>query len=165
MIEDVKLGEHVSIPFPGMVNIYHCEIGDHTFVGPFVEIQRGVIVGRLCKIQSHTFLCGGVTVGDRVTIAHHVVTCNDLFPAIDATPVRLFATVIGDDVIIGSGATLLPVRIGCGAVVGAGAVVTRDVGDWEVVAGNPSMVIARFSGRKERNEYFATRSRDGMQPI
>lgn len=165
MVEDCQLGEHVFIFDESLVNLYGCTVGAHSFIGPFVEIQRGVTIGKLTKIQSHTFLCTGVTVGNRCFIGHGVQTCNDLFPAIDATPRRLFCTVIGDDVVIGSGATLLPVRIGQGAVVGAGAVVTRDVGCWEVVSGNPAVVIAKFSGRADRNEYFAEHPRDGLQPI
>lgn len=178
MIEDCQLGDYVSIPFDKLVNLYGCTVGDLTFIGPFVEIQRGVTIGKLCKIQSHAFLCTGVTVGDRVFIGHGVMTTNDLFPAIDVSTSsttatapelvegrRLFCTVIGDDAVIGSNATLLPVRIGQGAVVGAGAVVVADVPAWSCVVGNPAYVIRQFTGRQDRNRYYATHPRDNLLAI
>lgn len=165
MIEDVTEGEHVNIPFPELVNLYRCSIGSHSFVGPFVEIQAGVIIGSLCKIESHTFICEGVTIGDRVFVGHGVMFTNDLFPAIDAAPVRLFQTQIGHDVVIGSGATILPVRIGDGAVIAAGAVVTKDVRPWTIVRGNPAWEWHSLDDRQGRNEYFATAERDHLQPV
>lgn len=162
MIENCTLGEGVNIPFPDLVNLYGCTIGAYTFVGPFVEIQRGVTIGKLGKIESHTFICSGVTIGNRVFVAHGAMFTNDHFPAIDAAPVRRFCTDVGDDAVIGSGATILPVSIGVGAMVGAGAVVTCDVSPWSVVAGNPAKVIRQFAGREDRNRYFAQRQRDHL---
>lgn len=167
MIEDVTEGEHVNVPFPELVNLYRCSIGSHSFVGPFVEIQAGVTIGALCKIESHTFICSGVAIGDRVFVGHGVMFTNDLFPAIDAAPVMLYQTIVEDDVVIGSGATILPCRIGRGAVIGAGAVVVADVEPYTVVIGNPATWVHRFITHtlQERNEYFANRKRDHLQPI
>lgn len=164
MIESVKRSKNTRIPFPELCNIYQCEIGN-SFVGPFVEIQAGVVIGNLCKIESHTFICEGVTIGDRVFVGHGVVFCNDLFPAIDAAPVRLFQTIVEDDVVIGSGSTILPVRIGNGAVIGAGAVVVDPVPDWSVAVGNPARVVAGFPNLVERNKYFAARQRNYLLAI
>jgi UDP-2-acetamido-3-amino-2,3-dideoxy-glucuronate N-acetyltransferase len=163
MIESLKRHKNTRIPFPDLVNIFGCEIGD-SFVGPFVEIQRGVKIGDLCKIESHTFICEGVVIGDRCFIGHSVTFCNDLFPAIDAAPVRLFRTVVENDVVIGSGATILPVTIAQGAVIGAGAVVTRNVEPWTLVVGNPAEPIRYFSGRnlQYRSLYFADHERDDL---
>jgi len=144
MIEGCEIGEGVEIRFPELVNLYRGRIGRGTMVGPFVEIQAGVEVGEDCKIESHTFLCGGVKVGDRVFVGHGVMTVNDLYPrVVNAGKFEAIGTVIEDDASIGSGAVLLPVRIGKGALVGAGAVVTHDVGAGEVVYGVP----ARLNGR------------------
>lgn len=167
MIENVIGIEDAQIPFPDLVNLYHCTLGSGTFVGPFVEIQRDVVTGSLCKIESHSFLCTGVTVGNRVFVGHGVMTSNDLFPAIDAAPVKLYQTIIEDDVVIGSGAVILPVRIGRGAVIGAGAIVTKDVPAWSVVAGVPLRVLYQLSVQTlpGRNEHFATAKRDHLQPV
>lgn len=130
-------------------NLYECSIGDGTRVGPFVEIQRGATVGARCKIQSHTFICDGVEIGDRVFIGHGVMFVNDKFPK--ATNERgelageedwtLLRVRVEDGATIGSGAIILGgVTIGAGALVGAGAVVTRDVSAGEVVAGIPARV-------------------------
>ena len=163
MIESLKRHPNARIPFPQLCNIYECEIGD-SFVGPFVEIQRGVVIGDLCKIESHTFICTGVTIGDRVFVGHSVTFCNDLFPAIvgNVGPTRYQATTIEDDVIIGSGSTLLPVKIEWGAVIGAGSVVTKDVPSFAVVAGNPAKIIRQFDNRYERDKYFAHAERDHL---
>lgn len=162
MLENVVLGKHVTIYHESMVNLYDCSIGDYSFVGPFVEIQRDVVIGSLCKIESHTFICTGVTIGSRVFVGHGVMFCNDLFPAIDCAPVRLFQTIVEDDVVIGSGATILPCRIGRGAVIGAGAVVIDPVPDWSVVVGNPARIVAGFPNLVERNKYFANRQRNHL---
>lgn len=162
MLENVVLGKEVTIRFPELCNIYGCSIGDFSMIGPFVEIQKGVVVGKLVKVESHTFLCTGCVIGDRVFIGHGVMTTNDLFPAIDAAPVRLFRTIVENDVVIGSGATILPVTIGQGAVIGAGAVVVANVPAWAVMAGNPAQVVAGFAGLVERNKYFATAKRDHL---
>lgn len=165
MIENCTLGEGVIIRFPELCNIYGCTIGAGSFVGPFVEIQRDVTIGDWCKIESHTFICSGVEIGNRVFVGHGVTFTNDLFPAIDASKIRLFRTMIGNDVVIGSGATILPVAIGDRAIIGAGAVVTKDVAPGTVMIGNPARGVARFSTSEERDLYFAARKRDNMHAL
>lgn len=144
----VRLGERCRIPLPDLVNFYGCVIGDDTFVGPFVEIQSGAKIGKLCKIQSHSFICEGVEIGDEVFVGHGVMFTNDRRPrATNDKGERivddwvLSRTVIGFRASIGSGAIILPVTIGASALIGAGAVVTRDVADYAIVAGNPARVI------------------------
>ena len=135
---DVTFGEGVTVIEP--VNLYGCSIGDDVFIGPFVEIQRDVSIGPRTRIQSHSFICEFVDIGADSVIAHGVVFINDLFegggPARgDKTKWR--STVIGNNVSIGSNATILPVRICDGAVIGAGSVVTRDITEPGIYAGNP----------------------------
>lgn len=135
---DVTFGEGVTVIEP--VNLYGCSIADDVFIGPFVEIQRDVSIGPRTRIQSHSFICEFVDIGADSVIAHGVVFINDLFegggPARgDKTKWR--STVIGNNVSIGSNATILPVRICDGAVIGAGSVVTRDITEPGVYAGNP----------------------------
>jgi UDP-2-acetamido-3-amino-2,3-dideoxy-glucuronate N-acetyltransferase len=145
LIDDVSFGEGVVVY--SFVNLYGCRIGDHTRIGPFVEIQRGAAIGARCKIQSHAFICDGVTIGDGVFVGHGVVFVNDKRPR--ATNERgglsteddwtLLETVVEDGTSIGSGAVILGgIRIGARALVGAGAVVTRDVASDETVVGNPA---------------------------
>jgi acetyltransferase-like isoleucine patch superfamily enzyme len=122
-------------------NLYGCRIGAGTRIGTFVEVQRGAAIGARCKIQSHTFVCDGVEIGDEVFVGHGVTFVNDARPS--ATTGRgdweLLRTVVEDGASIGSGATILGgVRIGAGALVGAGAVVTRDVPAGTTVVGNPA---------------------------
>lgn len=141
-IKDVKLGNDIKIVHP--VNIYGCEIGDRTFIGPFVEIQKKVVIGKDCKIQSHSFICELVTIGDNCFIGHGVMFINDLFdnggPAMgDKTKWR--ATNIGNKVSIGSNATILPVNICSNTVIGAGAVITKNITVPGVYAGNPAKLI------------------------
>lgn len=154
MIEDCTLGREAIIYHPDLCNLYGCTIGAHSTVGPFVEVQRGVTVGKFSKISSHTFICDGVTIGDRVFVGHSVSFTNDLYPAITGPFVKV-QTVIEDDVSIGSGATILPVTIGRGAIIGAGAVVTKDVPAYAIVAGNPARVVRQFADLDERQKYFA----------
>jgi UDP-2-acetamido-3-amino-2,3-dideoxy-glucuronate N-acetyltransferase len=150
---DVKLGKDVRIH--AFVNLYGCEIGDETSIGTFVEIQKGVKVGARCKIQSHTFICEGVTIEDGVFVGHNVNFLNDRHPAAtgdDGRPKHeadwtLELTLVKRRAAIGTGAIILPgVTIGEAAVVGAGAIVTTDVPDGVVVVGNPARVI-RALGR------------------
>jgi acetyltransferase-like isoleucine patch superfamily enzyme len=143
---DVQVGERVTITHPELVNLYGCVIGDDTSIGPFVEIQRGVTIGRLCKISSHSFICSGVAIGDAVFVGHGVMFINDRMPraAVDGhrtgeSDWRLERTRVGNNVAIGSAAVIMcGVTLGEGAVVGAGAVVTRDVGPAEIVVGVPA---------------------------
>jgi acetyltransferase-like isoleucine patch superfamily enzyme len=145
-IRDVAFGENVTVVQP--VNLYGCTIGSDTFIGPFVEIQKDVRIGARCRIQSHSFVCELVTIGDDCFVAHGVMFTNDLFanggPARgDRTLWR--KTVIGDHVSIGSNATILPVTICSHAVIGAGAVVTKDIVEPGVYAGNPARLLRRLS--------------------
>jgi UDP-2-acetamido-3-amino-2,3-dideoxy-glucuronate N-acetyltransferase len=147
LLRDVELGAGVRIY--SFVNLYGCRIGDETVIGPFVEIQSGVTVGRRCKVQSHTFVCSGVEIGDEVFVGHGVMFVNDKRPraTTDAGSMQgpedweLLPVVVEHRASIGSGAVVLGgVRIGEGALVGAGAVVTRDVAPGAVVAGVPARV-------------------------
>jgi len=140
--EDVVFGENVKVVHP--VNLYGCTIGEGTFVGPFVEIQKDVTIGRNCKIQSHAFICELVTIGDGCFIGHGVMFINDLFsgggPAAgDKTKWR--STSVGNKVSIGSNATILPVSICDNVVIGAGAVVTKDITRPGIYAGNPARLL------------------------
>jgi len=145
---DVILGQDVKIF--GFVNLYGCEIGDGSKIGTFVEIQRGAKIGRRCKISSHTFICEGVMIEDEVFIGHGVTFTNDLLPRAtnaDGSPQtdadwKCAKTFIKKGASIGSGATLLcGITVGERAVVGAGAVVTKDVPPGMVVVGNPAKVL------------------------
>ena len=139
---DVNFGIGVTIVEPA--NLYGCTIGDDVFVGPFVEIQRDVKIGARTRVQSHSFICEYVDIGDRCAIAHGVMFINDLFAS--GGPARgdrskWKATRIGNDVSIGSNATILPVSIADRVVVGAGAVVTRDLTVAGIYAGNPARLL------------------------
>jgi len=118
-------------------NLYGCTLGENVFVGPFVEIQKGAVIGNGTRISSHSFVCSGVTIGAGCFVGHGVMFVNDKFDApLDNWIER--NTVIGDNVRIGSNSTILPVRIGNHVVIGAGSVVTRDVPDYAVVKGVPA---------------------------
>ena len=141
-IRDVDFGENVTVIQP--VNIYECRIGDDSFIGPFVEIQKGVVIGNECRIQSHAFICELVEIGNRCFISHGAMFINDTFasggPAGGDSNLWK-ATRIGDHVSIGTNATILPVNICDHVVIGAGSVVTRDITDPGVYAGNPARKI------------------------
>lgn len=154
---DVKLGQNTRIFDEGLVNIFGCEIGDGTFIGPFVEITRGTRIGRNCKIESHSFLCDAVEVEDEVFIGHGTMFTNDLYPRTDRQVVYL-KTLVCYGASIGTNATIVAgLTIGRHAIVGAGAVVTKSVPDFAVVAGNPARILRRFSGLDELKVYIQGR--------
>jgi acetyltransferase-like isoleucine patch superfamily enzyme len=147
-LNNVTLGEGVKIF--DFVNAYGCTIGDGSKVGAFVEIQKGVTIGRNCKISSHTFICEGVHIADRVFVGHGVMFTNDLFPRAtrpDGQPQtaddwQLIETNIEEGVSIGSNATIIcGITIGAHAMIGAGAVVTKDIPPYAVAVGNPARVV------------------------
>lgn len=155
MIEDCACGSGVQVWHAGMVNLYGCSLAAGVTVGPFVEIQRGACVGADSKVCSHTFICGGAQIGARVFIGHGVMFCNDAYPMIGGV-LRLQPVVVEDDVSIGSGAVILPgVRIGIGAMIGAGAVVVGEVRPLTVVVGNPAHEVRRFRDLQEREDFIA----------
>ncbi len=137
-IRNVTFGSNTSVVHP--CNLYECAIGDDTFIGPFVEVQKGVVIGKRCRVQSHSFICELVAIGDDCFIGHGVMFINDVFaggkPAGDAALWK--PTKIGNHVSIGSNATILPVTICDHAVIGAGSVVTKDITEPGVYAGNPA---------------------------
>lgn len=147
-IKDVSFGRNVKVVLP--VNLYGCAIGNDCFIGPFVEIQRQVRIGARTKVQSHTFICELVTVGNDCFIGHGVMFINDTFASGGPAGGRQElwrATRIGHKVSIGSNATIMPINICDGAVIGAGAVVTRDIQEPGVYAGNPARKIKALPQR------------------
>ena len=140
--QDVEFGENVTVIQP--VNLYGCEISEQAFIGPFVEIQKNVKIGQRTKVQSHTFICELVTIGDDCFIGHGVMFINDIFakggPARGDTTLWK-STKIGNNVSIGSNATILPVEICDHVVIGAGAVVTKSITQIGIYAGNPAKKI------------------------
>ena len=141
-IRDVHFGSNVTVVQP--CNLYECSIGDNCFIGPFVEIQKGVFIGANCKVQSHSFICSLVVIGQDCFIGHGVVFINDTFtngaPA-NGNQMLWKKTTIGNQVSIGSNATILPVSICNGVVIGAGSVVTKNITMPGVYAGNPAKKI------------------------
>jgi acetyltransferase-like isoleucine patch superfamily enzyme len=145
-IVDVTFGENVTVVNP--VNLYGCLIGDGTFIGPFVEIQRGAVLGKRCRIQSHVFICDLVEIGDDCFISHGAMFINDSFATGGPANRRRELwrpTRLGSHVSIGTNATILPVNICDHVVVGAGSVVTRDIVEPGIYAGNPARLLRRVA--------------------
>jgi UDP-2-acetamido-3-amino-2,3-dideoxy-glucuronate N-acetyltransferase len=147
---DVVLGKNVVIHQPDLVNLYGCSIGDNSKIGAFVEIQRGATIGANCKISSHSFLCDGVRIEDGVFVGHGVMFINDVYPkAVNAdgslqtqADWKTIPTRIRRGASLGSNCTIMAgITVGQGALVGAGAVVTRDVPDYAIVAGVPARIV------------------------
>ena len=145
---DVVLGKNVTLN--DFINLYGCTIGDGTKIGPFVEVQKNAVIGKQCKISSHTFICEGVTIEDEVFVGHGVVFINDKYPRATTESGELqreedwevVTTTVKRGASIGSNTTLLcGISVGAGAIVGAGSVVINDVPDKVIVAGNPAKII------------------------
>jgi acetyltransferase-like isoleucine patch superfamily enzyme len=143
-IVDVTFGKDVEVVKP--VNLYGCAVGDNSFIGPFVEIQKGATIGRRCRVQSHSFICELVTIGDDCFISHGAMFINDVFVAGGpAEKSQLWrATKLGNRVSVGTNATILPVAICDQVVIGAGAVVTKDITVPGIYAGNPARLLRRL---------------------
>lgn len=146
--DDVKLGKNVRLI--GFCNLYGCEIGDETMIGAFVEVQCDVKIGRRVKVQSHTFICSGVTIDDEVFVGHGVMFINDRFPRSTTEDGKIkrdgdwecVPTFVGRRAAIGSNSTIMcGIKIGEEAIIGAGSVVTKDVPPRAIVAGNPARVL------------------------
>jgi len=145
-VVDVVFGENVTVVEP--VNLYGCVIGDGSSIGPFVEIQRGAVIGKRCRIQSHAFICDMVTIGDDCFVSHGAMFINDPFAVGGPAMRRREAwrpTKIGNRVSIGTNATILPVSICDGVVIGAGSVVTKDISEAGIYAGNPARLLRRLT--------------------
>jgi acetyltransferase-like isoleucine patch superfamily enzyme len=143
IIRDCEIGEGTKVW--NFVNMYGCKIGKDSMVGGCVEIQEGVVIGDRTRIQSHTFICDCVSIGNDVFVGHGVMFINDTMPP-QPEKEKWLPTTICDGASLGSNATIMPVRIGVNAVVGAGAVVTKDVPDGAIVVGNPAKVLRYKEG-------------------
>ena len=155
---DVRLGSGVIIFHPELVNLYGCQIGDGTRIGTFVEIQKNALIGKNCKISSHSFICEGVEIEDEVFIGHGVKFINDLYPHATTAEGNLqgeadwkvLRTIVRARASIGTNATILPnLSIGRGAMIGAAALVVADVPDHAIVAGAPARVIGDVREREK----------------
>ncbi len=149
--DDVRLGENVKLA--NFVNLYGCAIGDNTKIGTFVEVQKNACIGRNCKIQSHTFICEGVTIEDDVFVGHGVIFINDKYPRSTTgdgnlqseADWKVIPTVVKKGASIGSGSTILcNITIGEKAIIGSGSVVTKDVPPNTIVAGNPAKIVRKI---------------------
>jgi len=158
--DSVRLGRDVRIFHPSLVNLYGCTIGDDSRIGAFVEIQKNAFIGARCKISSHTFICEGVTIDDEVFIGHGVMFTNDIYPratnldgsAQSEADWKVVETRICKRASIGSNATILcGITIGEGALVGAGAVVTKNVPPYAIVAGVPARVVGDTRSKKGKD--------------
>ena len=154
---DVELGKDVVLN--DFINLYGCKIGDHTKVGPFVEVQKNASIGRNCKVSSHSFICEGVTIEDDVLVGHGVIFINDRYPRATAKDGGLqteddwqvIPTLVKRGASIGSNATILcGITIGKGSIIGAGSVVIENVPDRTIIAGNPAKVIRRIEVKGQR---------------
>jgi acetyltransferase-like isoleucine patch superfamily enzyme len=150
--DDVKLGENVKLS--KFINLYGCSIGDNTKIGAFVEVQKNALIGKNCKISSHTFICEGVTIEDNVFIGHGVVFINDPYPrAVNINGAlqteddwKVEPTLVKSGASVGSGSTILcNVTIGENAIIGAGSVVTKDVPPDMIAAGNPARIVRKIN--------------------
>ena len=143
-IVDVKFGDNVTVIQP--VNLYGCTIDDNSFIGPFVEVQKGATIGKRCRIQSHSFICELVTIGDDCFISHGVMFINDSFVTGGPAEKRELwrATKVGNHVSIGTNATIMPVSICDRTVIGAGAVVTKDITEPGFYVGNPARLLRKL---------------------
>lgn len=154
---DVIIGQNVRIFNPDLVNLFGCEIGDRTFIGPFVEITRNTNIGKNCIIESHSFLCDSVILEDNVFIGHGVMFTNDLYPQV-GVHVKYLQTLVKEGASIGSNATIIAgTTIGKYSIVGAGSVVTKNIDDFSIYAGNPARKIKQFDSLDQIQNYFRSR--------
>jgi UDP-2-acetamido-3-amino-2,3-dideoxy-glucuronate N-acetyltransferase len=173
-VSNVTIGPGVKILYPELANLYGCTIGAGTRIGPFVEIQKNAHVGALCKISSHSFICEGVTIEDEVFIGHGVMFTNGLYPrATTESGVlqtdddwEMTATLVRRGASIGSNATILAgTEIGEGAIIGAGAVVTKNVPAHAIVAGNPARIIGDARLRDTQISVLASQNGRGSRLV
>ncbi len=143
IIRDCEIGEGTKVW--NFVNLYGCKLGRDSMVGGFVEIQEGVVIGDRTRIQSHTFICDCVTIGNDVFVGHGVMFINDTMPP-QPEKEKWLPTTICDGASLGSNSTIMPVRVGVNSVVGAGATVTKDVPDGAIVVGNPARILRYKEG-------------------
>jgi len=156
--DKVRLGQGVQIPHPDLVNLYGCSIGAETKIGTFVEIQKNAFIGSRCKISSHVFICEGVTIEDEVMVGHGVMFINDRYPRATRegglqteADWKVIPTLVQKGASIGSGAVLLcGVTIGEQALVGAGAVVTKDIPAFAIACGVPAKIVGDVREKRER---------------